>query len=50
MLQELGIDYCLVGHSERRQYFGETDQTVNLKLKALLKNRYFADRMCRGES
>lgn len=37
MLQELGIDYCLVGHSERRQYFGETDQTVNLKLKALLK-------------
>lgn len=37
MLKELGVDYCLVGHSERRQYFGETDETVNKKLKALLK-------------
>ncbi len=37
MLEELGVDYCLVGHSERRQYFGETDETVNLKLKALLE-------------
>ncbi len=37
MLVELGVDYCLVGHSERRQYFGETDETVNLKLKALLQ-------------
>lgn len=37
MLQELGVDYCLIGHSERRQYFGETDETVNLKLKALLE-------------
>lgn len=36
MLKELGVDYCLVGHSERRQYFGETDESVNLKLKALL--------------
>lgn len=36
MLKELGVDYCLVGHSERRQYFGETDETVNKKLKALL--------------
>ena len=35
MLKELGVDYCLVGHSERRQYFGETDETVNKKLKAL---------------
>lgn len=37
MLEEIGVDYCLVGHSERRQYFGETDETVNLKMKALLK-------------
>ena len=37
MLEEIGVDYCLVGHSERRQYFGETDETVNLKLKALLE-------------
>ena len=36
MLKELGVDYCLVGHSERRQYFGETDETVNKKIKALL--------------
>lgn len=35
MLQEIGVDYCIVGHSERRQYFNETDETVNLKLKAL---------------
>ena len=37
MLEEIGVDYCIVGHSERRQYFGETDYTVNLKLKKLLK-------------
>ena len=36
MLQEIGVDYCIVGHSERRQYFGETDETVNRKLKTLL--------------
>ena len=36
MLQEIGVDYCIVGHSERRQYFNETDETVNKKLKALL--------------
>ena len=38
MLEEIGVDYCIVGHSERRQYFGETDYTVNLKLKKLLKD------------
>ena len=36
MLKEIGVDYCVVGHSERRQYFAETDETVNKKLKALL--------------
>lgn len=36
MLQEIGVDYCIVGHSERRQYFNETDETVNKKLHALL--------------
>ena len=36
MLKELGVDYCVIGHSERRQYFAETDETVNKKvLKAL---------------
>ncbi|MCX7012150.1 MAG: triose-phosphate isomerase [Candidatus Sumerlaeota bacterium] len=36
MLKDLGCDYCIVGHSERRQYFGETDEGVNKKAKALL--------------
>lgn len=37
MLKEIGIDYCIIGHSERRQYFNETDETVNKKVKAALK-------------
>ena len=37
MLQEIGVDYCIIGHSERRQYFNESDETVNMKLKALLE-------------
>ena len=37
MLTEIGINYVIVGHSERRQYFGETDETVNLRLKAAQK-------------
>jgi len=35
-LKEIGCAYCIVGHSERRQYFGETDETVNKRAKALL--------------
>ena len=34
MLTEIAVDYVIIGHSERRQYFGETDETVNLRLKA----------------
>jgi triosephosphate isomerase len=37
MLAEIGVSYVVVGHSERRQYFGETDETVNLRLKAAQK-------------
>ena len=37
MLKNLSCEYCIVGHSERRQFFGETNQTVNKKAKALLK-------------
>lgn len=34
MLVEIGVRYVIIGHSERRQYFGETDETVNQRLKA----------------
>jgi triosephosphate isomerase (TIM) len=34
MLTEVGVRYVTIGHSERRQYFGETDETVNLRLRA----------------
>ena len=37
MLLALGVTHVIVGHSERRQYFGETDDTVNLRLKAALE-------------
>ena len=36
MLKELGVEYVIIGHSERRQYFGETDATVNARMKAAL--------------
>jgi triosephosphate isomerase len=38
MLVELGVKYVIIGHSERRQYYGETDQSVNAKLKTALKH------------
>ena len=38
MLKEIGVTYVIVGHSERRQYFGETDETVNLRLKTAQKD------------
>jgi triosephosphate isomerase len=36
MLRAIGVEYVIVGHSERRQYFAETDETVNLRTKAAL--------------
>ncbi len=36
MLKQLDVEYVLVGHSERRRYFGETNETVNKRLKAAL--------------
>ena len=49
MLEEIGVDFCIVGHSERRQYFGESDETVNLKLKKLFEGS-IRPIMCVGES
>ena len=36
MLNDLNVEYVIIGHSERREYFNETDETVNLKIKAAL--------------
>ena len=36
MLEEIGLKYCIIGHSERREMFGDTDETVNLKAKRLI--------------
>ena len=38
MLKEIGVEWVILGHSERRQYFGETDETVNLKMLQVLNN------------
>jgi len=49
MLKELRCDYCIVGHSERREMFGETDETVNKKVHALLAAE-IVPIMCCGET
>ena len=38
MLKAIGVEYVIIGHSERRQYFAETDETVNKKLKSAFAN------------
>jgi len=38
LLKDIGVEYVIIGHSERRQYFGETDETVNKRIKAALKH------------
>ena len=48
MLEELGIDYCIIGHSERREYFAETDETVNKKLLRLFDSTILPI-LCVGE-
>lgn len=49
MIKELGIDWCLVGHSERRLYAAETSLTCNRKIKALIENKMTVV-YCVGES
>ncbi len=49
MLKEAGVEYVVIGHSERRTYFGETDQTVNLRTLAALKAGFKAI-VCVGET
>lgn len=49
MLKELGVELCIIGHSERRQYFKETDASVNKKLKKALEYGIMPI-LCVGES
>lgn len=49
MLCDMGVDYVIIGHSERRQYFAETDETVNLKTKKALAKGLIPI-VCVGES
>ena len=49
ILKEVGCHYVIIGHSERRQYFGETDETVNRRIKAALAHRLKVI-LCIGET
>lgn len=49
MLESVGVEYVIIGHSERRQYFGETDEIVNKKIKSAFENN-LKPIVCVGES
>ena len=49
MLKSIGVEYVIIGHSERRQYFAETDETVNKKIKAAFENE-LKPIVCVGET
>ncbi len=49
MLKSIGVEYVIIGHSERRQYFNETDETVNKKVKTAFKHE-LKPIVCVGET
>ena len=49
MLQEVGVTHCIIGHSERREMFNDTDETVNKKIKKILEHNMIPV-MCCGET
>ena len=49
MLKSIGVEYVIIGHSERRQYFAETDESVNKKVKAAFENE-LKPIVCVGET
>ena len=49
MLKSIGVEYVIIGHSERRQYFNETDETVNKKVKSAFANE-LKPIVCVGET
>ncbi len=49
MLKSIGVEYVIIGHSERREYFNETDRTVNKKIKSAFANR-LKPIVCVGET
>lgn len=49
MLKVIGVEYVIIGHSERRQYFNETDESVNKKIKSALENE-LKPIVCVGET
>lgn len=49
MLEEIGVKYCIIGHSERREMFGDTDETVNKKAKRLIDAK-ITPILCIGET
>jgi triosephosphate isomerase len=49
MLKSIGVEYVIIGHSERRQYFNETDESVNKKVKAAFENE-LKPIVCVGET
>ncbi|OQX87600.1 triose-phosphate isomerase [candidate division KSB1 bacterium 4484_87] len=50
MIESAGCQYVIIGHSERRQYFGETDENVNKKIKRVLQTCCLSPIVCVGET